>query len=248
MCETRICRVVEVAKLDAPLIPTGHLIRALVSLFCFLGCVEPQSGSHAASWCGTSGAYTLLDDFEDGDAVPCEKVVKNGAWSTWVDADGSGAAVTQARAVPSDLSAEDMAVRPGSTRAQHLTATLGPAGVARLVVTFDPVDLSAYSEIDFFARSDGNRPQISVAVVTASATDAAYFMDSTVTISPQWGEGGNSSNVNNVALYGLYKVDGTLVSAGDLAASSGIEFQLSGVVEGAGPVGLWIDDVQLKRK
>ena len=84
--------------------------------------------------------------------------------------------------------------------------------------------------------------------MTASATDAAYFMDSTVTISPQWGEGGNSSNVNNVALYGLYKVDGTLVSAGDLAASSGIEFQLSGVVEGAGPVGLWIDDVQLKRK
>jgi len=223
--------------------------KALVVLAALAaGCVEPQSGSHAASWCGTSGAYTLLDDFEDGDVVPCEKVVTHGTWSTWVDADGSGAAVVQAPSVPTDLSAEDMAVRPGSTRAQHLAATLGPAGVAKLVVTFDPVDLSLYSEIDFFARSDGSRPQISVAVVTASAVAADYFMDATVTISPQWGEGGNSSNVNNVALYGLYKGDGTLVSAADLATSSGLEFRLSGAVEGAGTLGLWIDDVQLKRK
>lgn len=183
----------------------------------------------------------MLDDMEDGDAIPCNR---QGNWSV-----GGGGSVTPlpgAHAPGIDLTGDDITKRAPSLRALHLSGTLDAGGYASLVLPLGSVKLAAYKEVDFWARTDGSTDiMLRVAVNTTTSNGDPFF--TTATISSNWGESGNMTKVNNVPLLGALVNSVATATADDLAASSSIEFQYqAGDNSSLTTFGFWLDDVQLK--
>ena len=225
----------------------SSLVRILVlAPFALIavGCTEPQSGLIAKTWCLPTDAntYVVLDDFEDGDAVPC---TKSGGWSV-----GGAGQVTPAAGGPAPgiaLLADDLTKRAPSQRGLHLSGTVDSGGYASLLASLSNVDLSVYKEVDFWTRSEGSGEiTLRVAVTTTSSAGAPFF--TTVTVSPDWGESGNNTKVNNVPLLGaLLNAAGTTATAEDLASSTSIEFQYQSADNASTTFGFWLDDIQFKK-
>ena len=205
-----------------------------------LGCTSPQSGLFEATWCAPkpeAGApFVMLDDMEDGDDVPCNQ--NAGEWM--IQSNGTITSPPSSVVTPTDLAGVDLTTRAGSLRALHVAGTLEAGGFVQLALPLGYYDLSGFQEADFWARSDNSAQlQINVAVTTEAAPQG---YQTGATIYPAWGESGRP---NNVALDALFS-GGTAVAAGDLASSVAITFTYVSPV--SGPFGLWLDDVQLKRR
>lgn len=205
-----------------------------------IGCTEPQSGLLTKTWCQpTAPSTTMLDDLEDGDAVPCATAAAH--W--FVDGDSTLIPTPGQDAKPVELPAGDPAwSRPvPSFRAQYLHGSLPPGGSGSLILPLADPDLTPYLEIDFWAHSDSSTLNIQVAIVSNGEIFGTEAM-----LTQAWGAGGS---INNVALVGgvLARADGTAATDADLSAATAIAFQYQAPA-GTADFGFWIDDVQLKRK
>ena len=211
-----------------------------------VACTSPQSGLFATQvWCGAANAAAnthVLDDMEDGDGTACGG---QGTWSVVASAVSGATTPPPGPIVKTDeLPPADLAVRPGR-RALHLTGSGFDDGqIAALRLNFaGGADLSIYSEIQFFARSDvAGAIDFRVAIPTqATADNGGVYWGVPVTVTQQWGDG-----QGNAFSFPLQGAGDTMVpdDMKDLEHPLGLEFQVR--ASAANPsFGVWIDDVVL---
>jgi hypothetical protein len=228
-----------------PLFSSLKTTCTVLSVLGGLGCTQPQTGVLSATWCHPTVAdgtgLVMLDDMEDGDDLPCDRAA--GPWV--VQSDGEVIPAPDAMVEPGELLGPLAVSRAvPSLRAQHLQGTLVAGGHATLVLPLaNNGNLSGYSEIDFWARSDQPATTLHVGVMTVGLADGDFY-GTDVTVTGTWGDKGNN---NSVPLIGgvLKQSGGATVTPEILASSSAIVFQL--VAPDATTFGFWIDDVQLKQ-
>lgn len=216
------------------------------------GCTQPQSGIFQSHWCHPNDAdqqpYVMLDDMEDGDAAPCAGI-SDWAVSGSPDFGPVGDTVPETvggRPLPVVLlDADQAALDPlfeavgfgPTTRAHHLHGTIAAGGYGSLVLP-PAIDLSAFQELDFWARTDGGAATLTIGLFT---NDGRYFSEK-VTIQAAW------ESYSAPLLGGLFAADGTPVTAADLATAAQLEFRFQGDINGnPASFGFWLDDVVVKR-
>jgi hypothetical protein len=215
------------------------------------GCTQPQSGVFDGHWCRPGAAdgqpYVMLDDMEDGDSVPCSGV---GKWTVGGSADFAPTGETVGGpAIPALLTDTDRQVLDpmfemlapagfaDTFRAHHLQGTIAAGGYGSLILPA-ATDLSAFPELDFWARTDTGAATVLVGIFTA---DGSYFSEK-VSIRSAW------DTYSAPLLGALFRTDGAAVTAADLAATTQIELRFQGDLNGNPPsFGFWFDDVVLKR-
>jgi hypothetical protein len=232
-------------------------LACVVGLLSVAGCVEPQSGNTSKLWCVAADPqlFKVLDDMEDDDGAPCDD---NGSWSVT----GSGSLSPSVGRLKdlAELEGDDLMARRPSLRGVYLTGTTDAGSSASLLLSLNSIDLTPFQEIQFWARSDSGQLDVRVNVATAATTDPAaggtcdaalgrcgnHFGDPAM-IADSWSP---TAGLYSTPLEGIeqQKDMGQIVPDKDLAHTLGLEFRVSGVDGAATQFGLWIDDIQLKRR
>jgi len=230
---------------------------AVLPVLLAAACVEPHTGTRSSLWCHPAdGVSTVVDDMEDGDASLCTPSTggPGGTWQMVFTPGNPPAALSPpagplAQTVP--LPAADMVgALAQSTRAIELTGTgftQASNAAAILVAKFAaPVDLSAYSSIQFRVIAD-RAAYLRANVATAADPASGARWGAPIPVGTSWGHAVVSLKTGLSAEFGA-------ATAPDLTATNALEFKYSYFVEGVsgsadptnvGTFDIWIDDVEL---